>query len=403
MLTGRRVLVAIGGGIAAYKACELVSSLYQTGAEVRVIMTAAAQEFIAPLAISTLSRHHAYTDADFWQPHPRPLHIELGEWAEAIAIAPLTANTLGKLAHGLADNLLTNTILAADCPLLLAPAANTQMWQQPRVQRNWQMLLQEPRVCAIGPGAGLLACDRVGPGRMAEPAAILLALRSLLHTDGRMDLAGKRVLVNAGGTREFLDAVRFLGNPSTGKMGLSLALAAAHRGAEVTLVLGPSELHVPQVPPLQLERVTTAAEMHAAMLKAFPVADWTFLSAAVADVQPATRATEKLPKDRLPSVLELVPVPDIAADLGRTKHAHQRLIGFAAQTGDPVPPALGKLKRKHLDGIVANPVDRPDAGFASDTNCAVLIARDGTQRTLPTADKFDLAHSILDWARDLPV
>lgn len=190
MIQGRKILIGVGGGIAAYKVCEVVSTLAKAGAEVRVIMTDRAQQFIPALTLATLSRHPAYTDADFWQPHSRPLHIELGEWAEVFLLAPLTANTLGKLVYGLADNLLTNTVLASTCPVLVAPAMNTDMWEQQSVQRNWQQLQTDSRYHAIDPNAGILACDRVGKGRMAEPAEILSHLESLLWTGGKRDLQG---------------------------------------------------------------------------------------------------------------------------------------------------------------------------------------------------------------------
>ncbi|NJO48372.1 MAG: bifunctional phosphopantothenoylcysteine decarboxylase/phosphopantothenate--cysteine ligase CoaBC, partial [Leptolyngbyaceae cyanobacterium RM2_2_4] len=284
-MNDRRILIGIGGGIAAYKVCEVISILAKAGAEVRAILTDSAQEFITPLTIATLSRHPAYTDQSFWQPtHDRPLHIELGEWAEVFAIAPLTANTLAKLTYGLADNLLTNTVLASACPVLLAPAMNTEMWQQQSVQRNWQQVQADGRYHTVGPAAGLLACDRIGKGRMAEPSEILAQLRSLLHTGGKRDLAGKQILINAGGTREHFDPVRFIGNPSTGKMGVALAQAAFHRGAAVTLVHAPMEAHL--LAPLsgvRLVSVTSAAEMHQTMLNYFTDADWTILAAAVAD------------------------------------------------------------------------------------------------------------------------
>ncbi|NEO25580.1 MAG: bifunctional phosphopantothenoylcysteine decarboxylase/phosphopantothenate--cysteine ligase CoaBC, partial [Kamptonema sp. SIO4C4] len=311
-----RVLIAIGGGIAAYKVCEVVSTLFKAGVEVRGILTEQAQQFITPLTIATLSRHPAYTDQDFWQPsHTRPLHIELGEWADLIVLAPLTANTLGKLAHGLADNLLTNTILASACPVLLAPAMNTEMWEQVSVQRNWRQLLQDQRYHSLEPEAGLLACDRVGKGRMAEPSDIITAVHSLLFTQGKRDLQGKHLLISAGGTREHLDPVRFIGNPSSGKMGVALAQAAVHRGATVTLV------HAPLTTPLpkncRTVPVTTAAQMQAAMLDSCTDADWIVMAAAVADVKPAHTAPEKLPKQDLPSHLPLEPIPDIIAQLAQ--------------------------------------------------------------------------------------
>jgi phosphopantothenoylcysteine decarboxylase/phosphopantothenate--cysteine ligase len=392
----KRVLIAIGGSIAAYKVCEVISSLFKSGIEVRVILTQAAHEFITPLTVTTLSRHPAYTDQAFWQAiHQRPLHIELGEWAEVFVIAPLTANTLGKLAHGLADNLLTNTVLASCCPILLAPAMNTEMWEQPSVQRNWQQLLTDQRYSTVGPGSGLLACDRLGTGRMAEPTEILTAIYSLLHTQGKQDLQGKRVLISTGGTREYLDPVRFIGNPSTGKMGLAVAQAAMHRGANVTLVYGPATWEVPLG--IRGIPVVTAAEMQQAMLSSFPDADWIIMAAAVADVKPAEYSTQKLPKKALPSSLPLEWVPDIVAQLGRIKQPHQRLMGFAAQTGDIVKPALQKLQEKKLDAIAANPIDLPNSGFGSDRNQAILIDRKGRQLEIASCSKLEMAHYLLDF------
>ncbi len=399
-MTNKRVLIGIGGGIAAYKVCEVMSHLAKTGLEVRAILTQAAQEFITPLTATTLCRHPAYTDPDFWQPtHPRPLHIELGEWAEVILLAPLTAHTLAKLTHGLADDLLTNTILASTCPVLLAPAMNTTMWQQMSVQRNWQQLRQDDRYHRLGPEAGLLACDTVGPGRMVEPAHLISYLTSLLHTGGRRDLATKRILVSAGGTREYLDPVRFIGNPATGKMGLALAEAAWHRGAEVTLVHGPiSEPVMAEIEQVPVER---SQEMQAALLAAFPQADWLIMAAAVADVKPAHFSTVKLPKHQLPEALALEPVPDILAELAHLKQPHQRLIGFAAQTGDILPPARQKLIAKHLDAIAANPIDQPESGFGSSLNQGVFLDRQGRQRSIPSCSKLEMAHALLDFVLEL--
>jgi phosphopantothenoylcysteine decarboxylase/phosphopantothenate--cysteine ligase len=398
-LRDRRVLVGVGGGIAAYKVCEVVSTLFKAGVEVRTILTQASQEFITPLTLTTLSRHPAYTDQVFWQPiHDRPVHIELGEWAEVFVIAPLTANTLGKLAHGLADNLLTNTVLASSCPVLLAPAMNTEMWEQQSVQRNWQLLLSDPRYDSVGPGAGLLACDRVGSGRMAEPAEILTTIQSLLHTGGKRDLVGKRVLISTGGTREYLDPVRFIGNPSTGKMGLALAQAARHRGATVTLVHAPATWEVPMG--IRAIPVVSAAQMRQAMLECFPDADVIVMAAAVADVKPTEYAAEKLPKKLLPTALPLEPVPDILAELGQRKQPHQRLIGFAAQTGDIVTPALQKLKEKKLDCIVANPIDQPNAGFGSDTNQAIFLDAQGRKVEIEPCTKLQMAHYLFDFVQE---
>lgn len=394
----RRVLIAIGGGIAAYKVCEVISTLFKAGAEVRVILTRSAGEFITPLTVATLSRSPAYTDKDFWQPNQRPLHIDLGEWAEVLAIAPLTANTLAKLTYGMADNLLTNTVLASACPVLLAPAMNTEMWQQLSVQRNWQQLLTDSRYHGMNTGYGLLACDRVGAGRMAEPAEIVTHIQSLLHTKGKRDLLGKQVLISAGGTREYLDPVRFIGNPSTGKMGLALATAALHRGAAVTLVHGAANWDVPQ--PVQSIGVVSAEEMELAMLEFFPSADLIVMSAAVADVKPANYSQHKLPKRSLPTSLPLEPVPDIVAQLGHRKQPHQILVGFAAQTGDIVTPALEKLYSKKLDAIVANPIDQPDSGFGSDNNQAIFLHKQGHQVEIPPCSKLQLAHHLFDFVQN---
>ncbi len=399
----RRVLIAIGGGIAAYKVCEVISQLFQAGVEVKVILTERARQFITPLTVSTLSRNHPYTDQDFWAPtHSPPLHIQLGEWADLLVIAPLTANTLSKLASGAGDNLLTNTVLASVCPVLLAPAMNTDMWEQVAVQRNWQLLQQDPRYHTIGPGAGLLACDRVGAGRMAEPTEIIAAVQSLLYTKGKRDLTGKRILISAGGTREHLDPVRFMGNPATGKMGVALARATVSRGGSITLVAGAMDQGLLSIlKSINIINVLSATEMSEAMFKCFPAADWIIMSAAVGDVKPANYASQKFDKQSLPSHLALEPVGDILAQLGERKQPHQKLIGFAAQTGEIVKPALEKLKRKKLDGIVANPIDKANAGFGSDTNEAVLLDTRGRQKLIESCSKLELAHHILDFVGDI--
>lgn len=404
----KRILVGISGGIAAYKVCEIVSTLAKAGAEVRVILTDSAQQFITPLTFATLSRQQAYTDQDFWQPtHGRPLHIQLGEWAEVFIIAPLTAHTLGKLATGLADNLLTNTVLASNCPVLLAPAMNREMWKQVSVQRNWQMLLTDPRFHAITPVTGILACDlpatktepswMEGAGRMAEPKQILGYIESLLHTQGQRDLAGKQILISAGGTREHFDPVRFIGNPSTGKMGLALVQAAVHRGASVTLVHGPMNTElVASLPQVRLIPVTSGEEMYEAMMQQFPLFDLTIMAAAVGDVKPASYSDEKLPKRLLPNELPLKPIIDIVAELGKMKQPHQQLIGFAAQTGEILKPAQDKLQQKKLDAIVANPIDLPDAGFGTETNQAIFLHSEGRKKEI-AGSKLQLAHHLLDF------
>ena len=403
-MQSKRVLIGLSGGIAAYKVCEVISTLAKQGVEVRAILTDSAQAFITPLTVATLCRHAAYTDASFWQAtNDRPLHIELGEWADLFVMAPLTANTLAKLVYGMADNLLTNAVLASTCPVLLVPAMNTDMWEQPSVQRNWLVVQTEPRMHTLSPGSGILACDRVGSGRMAEPAAIVAHVESLLYTRGRRDLIGRHILISAGGTQEFLDPVRFIGNPSTGKMGIAIAQAALHRGARVTLVHTALETQMVALQEVRAVSATSADAMQQALLNCFPDADWTIMAAAVADVRPVSYSAEKLPKRSLPSTLPLEPVPDIVATLAAMKQPHQKLVGFAAQSGDILVPAVEKLQRKKLDAIAANPIDQPNSGFGSDSNQAVLIDHRGRQQIIEPCSKLHMAHQLLDFIRDINV
>jgi phosphopantothenoylcysteine decarboxylase/phosphopantothenate--cysteine ligase len=394
------VLIGISGGIAAYKVCEVVSSLAKRGIEVRIIMTRSAAEFVTPLTFATLSRQPAYTDSDFWQPsNGRPLHIELAEWADVFLLAPVTANTLAKLAYGMADNLLTNTILASNCPILFAPAMNTTMWLQPTVQENWQKLLKDSRYNAIAPTDGVLACDAVGTGRMAEPEIILEYLESFLFTQGKQDLKGKHILVNAGGTREFIDPVRFIGNPSTGKQGIAIAKAAIHRGAKVILITASSS-PLSMGDGIGVRAVRTSAEMHQAMLEEFPNADITIAAAAVGDVRSKMQSDRKLPKLELPLNLELEYIPDIIADLATRKRSDQMLVGFAAQTGteaEVCAAAQEKLERKGLDAIAANAVNTSLTGFGTDTNQAIFIHKEGHEQTTPLCSKLELAHRLFDF------
>ncbi|MGQ9865382.1 MAG: bifunctional phosphopantothenoylcysteine decarboxylase/phosphopantothenate--cysteine ligase CoaBC [Pseudanabaenaceae cyanobacterium] len=401
MATPYRVVVGVCGGIAAYKVCEVVSALGQReDVAVQAILTAHGTQFVTPLTFATLARSPAYTDGDFWQAHHgKPLHIALGEPADLVVIAPLTTHTLAKLALGLADNLLTATVLAARCPVLVAPAANTTMWEQPIVQQHWQSLQQNPRYWAIAPGAGRLACDAVGAGRLAEPPDILAAIEVLLHTGGRRDLQGKTVLVSAGGTREPLDAVRFLGNPATGKQGIAIAQAAWHRGATVRLILAGDR---PAPAGIPTQRVQTAAEMENAVLAAFPDCDVFVAAAAVGDVRPPYLSDRKLPKSELPATLPLSPIPDIVQAVAARKQPHQQLIGLAAQTGDTtemLAQGWDKLYRKGLDAILVNPVGTPDSGFASETNRGWLLHREGRQRAIALTTKLGVACTLWDFWR----
>ncbi|MEM9567802.1 MAG: bifunctional phosphopantothenoylcysteine decarboxylase/phosphopantothenate--cysteine ligase CoaBC, partial [Cyanobacteria bacterium P01_E01_bin.34] len=371
--------------------------------EIRVILTQSATEFIPPLTFATLSRHAAYTDADFWHRSAgRPLHIQLAEWADAMVIAPLTANTLAKLAYGLADNLLTNLLLASNCPVLLAPAMNTLMWQQVSVQRNWEQVLSDSRYWSMTPGEGRLACDAQGMGRLPEPEAIATQLLAIVWAKGVADWRGKRVLVSGGGTREFLDAVRFIGNPSTGRMGWAIARAAADRGAQVTFVHAPLALGNGELlDGIETMAVTSSEDMRACMDERFGQANVTVMSAAVGDVRPETQTVGKLPKAQLPKHLPLVEIPDIVQSLCKRKTEQQRVIGFAAQMGDPVPAALSKLERKGLDAIVANAIDRQDGGFASGFNQATVLGRNGQRVEIPHCSKLEMAHHLLDFAKTL--
>ncbi|MFT0813368.1 bifunctional phosphopantothenoylcysteine decarboxylase/phosphopantothenate--cysteine ligase CoaBC [Synechococcus sp. OH20] len=401
--SGRRLLVGVSGGIAAYKTAVLVSALAQQGAEVRVVLTKAAEQFISPLTLATVSRQPAFTDAEFWQAtRGRPLHIELGEWAEALLIAPLSANTLGKVAQGLADNLLTNVVLACHCPVALAPAMNTHMWKAEAVAENWQRLQRDPRFWALPTARGRLACDAVGEGRMLEPEALQEYVRALLWTGGKKDWQGKRVLVTAGGTREPIDAVRFIGNPASGRMGVALAVAAACRGANVTLVHGPLGIPLDPAPfAIRAMPVETAAQLERVLQAEFPQVDLLWMAAAVGDVRPVQVYAGKLPKGDLPPMLPLEPVPDLVAALARHRRPGQLLIGFAAQSGDPLPSAKEKLQQKGLDAIVANPIDQPESGFGSSHNQGYWIPRQGSPERLPWTTKATLAHRLLDLALQL--
>lgn len=392
------LLVGVGGGIAAYKVCDVISAQVKAGWTVSAILSENAAHFITPLTLSTLCRRPVLTDADFWHPQaPRPLHIELAETATLLLIAPLTANTLAKLVHGLADTLLTSTVLASKMPILVAPAMNTVMWEQPTVQDHWQRLQQQPRYHCLPPAHGRLACDSVGIGRMAKTSEIIAYLESLAHTQGQRDLKGKHLLITAGGTREYWDAVRFIGNPASGKMGLALARAAVHRGARVTLIHGPlSEPVPPQVTAIATE---SSEQMQAAVLQVWPTADWLVMAAAVGDVRPAMHYNGKLPKEELPSTLPLATIPDILTAAARVRQPHQRLIGFAAQTGEIESAARAKLERKGLDLIVANAVDQAGCGFGSDENAAMILSRDGRSHTLKRMPKLALAHHIFDLAQ----
>lgn len=397
-LDGRRVLVGISGSIAAVKLPLVVSALVQRGAEVRCVLTASAAELVSPTALASLSRHRCYLDADQWSHQAsRPLHVELAEWADLVLLAPLSATSLGRWVHGLADTLLASTLLATEAPVLAAAAMNTSMWMAAPVQRNWQLLHAMERVMPLGPAEGMLACDRQGSGRMAEPAQLLLALESLALWGWQRDWQGLRLLVSAGPTREPLDPARCLTNPSTGRMGVLLAQAARLRGAEVRLVHGPLQVDPALLLGLERVQVQTAAEMEQALIGAQPEADAIAMAAAVADHRRAAPLADKLPKQALERELAggWQTVPDLLAALVERRPAGQRILGFAAHSGDVLAQARAKHARKGCDLLFANPIDQPDAGFGAATNRGWLLGPGERVEELGPAGKLAIAHALL--------
>lgn len=390
-LLNKQVVLGISGGIAAYKSAELVRRLKDAGAQVRVVMTRAAHEFITPLTLQALSGNPVHGDLLDPAAEAAMGHIELARWADLVLIAPATADLMARLATGRGDDLLTTLVLATDASIALAPAMNQAMWRDPATQANLETLLQRGfRV--FGPAAGEQACGDVGPGRMLEP--VELAMRCAECFELGL-LSGRHVLINAGPTREAIDPVRYISNHSSGKMGFALAEAAAEAGARVTLVAGPVNLPTP--PRVQRIDVTTAVEMLAACEQALP-ADLFIASAAVADYRPAQCAPGKLKKDTTREdgmTLHLVRNPDILATLATHARRPAYCVGFAAETDDVLGYASDKLTRKNLDLIVANDVSQADIGFNSDDNAVTLIDRSLTPQPLPQASKQKLARQII--------
>lgn len=368
MLKGRRIVLGVTGGIAAYKACDLVSRLKKQGAEVRVVLTSHACEFVPPLTFETLSGNQAYCDG--FDRKYEIGHVALAKWADMFIVAPATANALAKFAAGIADDLLTTTCLAMRCPMLMAPAMNSAMYLNPATQQNLNTL-SERGVRFVGPESGFLACGEQDVGRMSEPAQIVEAAAALL--DPLRDLQGLRVLVTAGPTIERIDPVRYITNRSTGKMGYAIAEAAQERGAAVTLVSGPTSLQAPRG--VEVRRIESSAQLCQAVLACAEDADVVIQAAAPADFRPKHPAEQKIKKTGESMTLELEATTDIAAELGRRKRAGQVLVAFAAETNDVLANARRKLDKKNADLIVANDVSRSDAGFGVDTNVITLITR----------------------------
>lgn len=390
-LEGKCVVLGVTGGIAAYKTCELTSRLRKAGAQIFVVMTKNACQFVAPLTFETLSNHPVATDT-FARPETWEVeHVALAKRADAFVIAPATANILAKMACGIADDMLSTTVLATRAPILVAPAMNTGMWENTATQENVR-ILRGRGVHFIGPEGGFLACGDTGAGRMSEPSAIFEAVEKLLSAPN--DLAGLRVLVTAGPTQERLDPVRFITNRSSGKMGYAIAQAAAERGACVTLVTGPVNLPVP--PGTEAVRIQSTQELYAQMTERCVDQDIVIQAAAPADFTPETVADSKIKKQgNEPLVIRLTQTPDVAAAVGKLKKTGQTLVGFAAETNDVLANAQKKLEKKNLDLIVANDVTAPGAGFDVDTNLVTLISRDGLE-TLPLMQKSQVAHALLD-------
>ncbi|CAI8169807.1 MAG: bifunctional phosphopantothenoylcysteine decarboxylase/phosphopantothenate--cysteine ligase CoaBC [Prochlorococcus sp.] len=413
-LAGRRLLVAASGSIAAVKTPLLVSALVKAGAEVRCVVTPSAAKLVSPLALASLSRHRCYQDEDQWNPsEPRPLHIALAEWAELVVVAPLSASSLGRWSQGLGDGLLASILLACERPVVVAAAMNTGMWSSPAVQRNWQYLKDDPKVLPLAPEAGLLACDRLGEGRMAAPELIELAVLSgLLQADQvghlRRDWSGRRLLVTAGPTVESLDPARLLSNRSSGRMGVLLAQAARLRGACVDLVHGPVTVPEAWLEGLTLHPVGSARQMQSVLAALQSQADAVAMAAAVADLRLADGPqVQKTSKDcllaSLATGLELV--PDLLAELVGNRPEGQVVLGFAALTGDDSEvQKLGAAKRllKGCDLLFANPIDRPGQGFEENANGGWLVGADGIARALPVTSKLVLAHQLLDALLEIP-
>ena len=389
-LDGRRILLGMSGGIACYKACEVARMLAQAGARVQVVMTAGAQQFVTPLTLQALSGRPVATDTFSLTQESEIGHIRLADEAEVVVLAPATANLLAKLAHGIADDLLTTVLLATRAPVLAAPAMNVHMWEHVATQANLRVLT-ERGVAFAGPGIGSLACGYEGPGRLAEPAEIVEAVEGVLAPK---DLRGERVLVSAGPTREAVDPVRYLSNHSSGRMGYAIARVARRRGAEVVLVSGPSDLPAP--PGVRTLMVSSAAEMARALEEEFRSASILVMAAAVADYRPRRPAVRKLKKSAASLSLDLERTRDILAGLAGRK-GRRLVVGFAAETNDVAEEARRKLREKRLDLIVANDVTAPGAGFGSDTNVVQLIDAGGEAQALPVLPKEEVAGRILDW------
>ncbi len=385
----KNIVLGVSGGIAAYKSAELLRLLVKNGAKVRVIMTQNAKAFVGPVTFEALSGQKVCTSLFESDGDASIKHIDWATEADAVVIAPATANVVGKFAHGIADDALSTFILAVTCPVLVCPSMNTQMFESRSVQRNLDQLKADGYF-VIDPESGELACGTIGPGRLPEPEDIL---DRLLYTLYPKDLAGEHILVTAGPTCEHFDPVRFISNPSSGKMGFAVARAAEHRGGKVSLVTGPTNLADPNH--VSVIRVRTAQEMAAEVFERMDASDIIVKTAAVSDYRPQDQVGYKIKKGEEEHVLVLEKNLDILKELGRRKK-HQILVGFAAETENLEENAAKKLAEKHLDMIAANLIGEPSSGFGTDTNTVTLFYKDGTKESLPTMHKDGVAHVLLD-------
>jgi phosphopantothenoylcysteine decarboxylase / phosphopantothenate---cysteine ligase len=390
MLEGKRIVLGVSGGIAAYKAVEICRRLVDAGAHVIPVLTEGSLHFVGRTTFDALGSERAWTS--LWdEPHPIP-HTHLGQTADLVLVAPATARVLGLYAAGISEDLLTNVLLATRAPVLVCPAMHTEMWEHPAVQDNLR-LLRARGVHVVEPESGRLAGGDVGAGRLAEPSTIVAAVDDLLTSERDHDLTGLRIVVTAGGTREPIDPVRFIGNRSSGKQGHAVAEEAAARGAKVTLVTTTS---LPTSAGIDTVKVETAADMEHAVLSRSDDADIVVMAAAVADFRPTQAAVQKIKKAGGVPEVELEPTADILAALGARRRAGQTIVGFAAETDDLRANAADKLVRKGIDLIVANDVSAPGVGFEHDTNAVVILGADGAAQEIPITDKRAVARAILD-------
>lgn len=398
LLKGKKVLVGISGGIAAYKTLLLIRLLKKQGAAVKCVCTPSALEFVTPLSLETLSENPVYSEVFSPKNEYSTAHISYSDWADLLLVAPVTGNTLAKFANGIADNALTSLFLAFDKPVLLVPAMNTRMWNHPATRENLQKLISWGME-VLQPESGFLACGTQGEGRMPEPETILSAVVRMFGKTSHSVMKGKKVLITAGPTQEPMDPVRYISNHSSGKMGFCIADELGRRGADVYMVCGPVSVR-PKMEPYRLIRVNSAQEMYEASMELWHDMDMAILSAAVADYAPETVSETKIKKNESGMTISLKRNPDILASLGKTKAMNQLLVGFALETDHELENAREKMEKKNADMIVLNSLQNPGAGFATDTNQVTFITRNGLVEDRQLKSKEDVASDLVDFITD---